>query len=155
MLLGHVCHVDAHLTVGHKVVAQQDEEGVVVDLVGSAVHGMAKAERLVLIGKAHGQARCLVDGIGKGVLALGAQHLLKGLIACEIALDLGLLVRVDDDDAIYALGLESLLDHILDDRLVEHRQELLCRALGCREKTSAETGGRNDCLHGMQNLRGG
>ena len=144
---GDLGHVDAHLAVGYEVVAQQDEEGLVADLLGSAMHGVAQAQRLVLIDERNREARSGVDRVGQGILALGAQHRLEVLVHAEVLLDLGLLMGVDNHDAVDAVGLECLLDHILDDRLVEHGKQLLSRALSCGKKTGAKTGGRNDGLH--------
>ena len=90
--------------------------------------------------------------VGQAVLALGAEHPLEILVDAEVALNLGLLMRIDDDHAVDTLGLERLLDHVLDHRLIQYRQQLLGRALGCREKACTQTGRRNDCLHVM-NLR--
>ena len=67
----------------------------------------------------------------------------------EVGLDLRLLVRVDDDHAVDALRLEGLLDHVLDDGLIEHGEELLGSALGRGEEARPETGGGDDCLHGV------
>ena len=109
---------------------------------------MPEAARLVLVDEGDRQRRGGVNALRLFLLAALAQHALEGLVNGEVRLDLGLLVRVDDDDAVDALGLESLLDDVLDHGLVENGQELLGGALGGGEKARAEAGRGNDCLHG-------
>ena len=90
------------------------------------------------------------DGVGVGVLTALAQQILERAIGLEVAQQLGLTGRGNDDGVIDLLGVERLLDDILNDRLVEHRQHLFGRALGARQKTRAKTGGGDDCLHVIQ-----
>ena len=136
----HLGHVDAHLAIGHEVVAQQHEERLSLDGLRSAQHRMAQALGVILVGKGHRHGRGSVHRVGLLGLAARAQHVLKLLVNAKVGLDLRLLVRVDDDDLVDALGLERLLDHVLDDRLVEHREQLLGSSLGSRQKTGAEAG---------------
>ena len=56
-------------------------------------------------------------------------------------------MRVDNHDAIDTIWLQSLLDHILDDGLVEHRQKLLGEGLRGGEEAGAEARSGNDCFH--------
>ena len=147
MGLGDLRHPHAHLTAGDEVVAQENEERIVVNRARRLKDGVAEAASLVLIHKGDGERRRVVNAGGLLLLAALAQHRLEVLVHREVRLDLGLLVRVDDDDAVDALRLERLLDNVLDYGLVENGQQLLRGALGRGEKTGAQAGGRDDCLH--------
>ena len=140
-------HADAHLATGNEIVAEKDEERLLVDGVGSLENGVPEAASLILIDKGHRQRGRRVHAVRLRGLAALAQHGLKGLVRREVLLDLRLLMRVDDDGAVHALGLQSLLDHILDDGLVYDRKQLLGSALRGGEKAGSEAGGRDDCLH--------
>ena len=90
------------------------------------------------------------DGVGVGVLATLAKQVLERAIGLEVAQQLGLARRGDDNSIVDLIGVERLLNDVLDDRFVEHRQHLFRRALGARQKTRAKTGGGDDCLHVIQ-----
>lgn len=111
---------------------------------------MAEALGLVLITEVDRHTASVGDGIGIGVLAALAQQVLERTVGLEVVQQLGLAGRGNDDGVVDLLGVECLLDDILDDRLVEHRQHLFGRALGARQKTRAKTGGGDDCLHVIQ-----
>ena len=111
---------------------------------------MAQAQRLALEAEVDGKGAGLLDGLGIAGLVAGAQQVLEREVGREVAHDLGLGLRRDDDALVDLLGGERLLDDVLDDRLVEHRQHLFGRALGARQKTRAKTGGGDDCLHIIQ-----
>ena len=147
MGLGDLGHAHAHLPAGNEVVAEQDEERILVDRARRLEDGVAEAARLILVDEGDGKRRGRVHALGLLLLAALAQHRLEVLVHREVRLDLGLLVRVDDDDPVDALGLERLLDDVLDYGLVENGKELLGGALGRGEKARAEAGGRDDCLH--------
>ena len=80
-------------------------------------------------------------------LASLSEYCLKLLVNGEVLLNLGLLTRVHDYNAIYSLRLESLLDDVLKDGLVENRQEFLGHAPCCGQETRTETCRRNNSLH--------
>ena len=111
---------------------------------------MAEALGLVLITEVDRHAARMGDGVGVSVLAALAQQVLERTIGLEVTQQLGLTRRGNDDGVIDLLGVECLLDDILDNGLVEHRQHLFRRALGARQKTRAKTGGGDDCLHVIQ-----
>ena len=111
---------------------------------------MAEALGLVLITEVDRHTASVGDGIGIGVLAALAQQVLERAIGLEVAQQLGLTGRGNDDGIVDLLGVECLLNDILNDRLVEHRQHLFGRALSARQKTRAKTGGGDDCLHVIQ-----
>ena len=111
---------------------------------------MAEALGLVLITEVDRHTASMGDGIGIGILAALAQQVLERAIGLEVAQQLGLTGRGNDDGVVDLLGVECLLNDILNDRLVEHRQHLFGRALSARQKTRAKTGGGDDCLHVIQ-----
>ena len=144
---GDLGHADVHEAVGHEVVAQKDVEGLATDLLLGLEHRMSKAERCVLVDEGHGQRARLVDALCQLLLAMGAQIPLEHGVFGGVGLDLGLDMGVDDDRLVDALGLQGLLDHILDDGLVKHGEELLGAHLGGGKKAGAEACGGNDSLH--------
>ena len=111
---------------------------------------MAEALGLVLITEVDRHTARMGDGVGVGVLTALAQQILERAIGLEVAQQLGLTGRGNDDGVVDLLRVERLLNDILNDRLVEHRQHLFGRALGARQKTRAKTGGGDDCLHVIQ-----
>lgn len=111
---------------------------------------MTEALGLVLITEVDRHTARMGDGVGVGVLTALAQQVLERTIGLEIAQQLGLTGRGNDDGIVDFLGVERLLDDVLNDGLVEHRQHLFGRALGARQKTRAKTGGGDDCLHVIQ-----
>ena len=150
MLLGNGEHLVADVAVRHNVVAQKNQEVLPCHGVGSRANSMAEALGLVLITEVDRHTASVGDGIGIGVLAALAQQVLERAIGLEVVQQLGLTGRGNDDGIVDLLGVECLLNDILDDRLVEHRQHLFGRALGARQKTRAKTGGGDDCLHSIQ-----
>ena len=111
---------------------------------------MTEALGLVLITEVDRHAACVGNSIGVGILTALAQQVLERTIGLEVAQQLGLTGRGNDDGVVDLLGVECLLDDILNDRLVEHRQHLFGCALSARQKTRAKTGGGDDCLHVIQ-----
>ena len=78
-----------------EVVAEQDGERLVPDVVGRAQHGVPEAERLALADVVH--RRDLVRGADAGqagVVALGLQDLLELDVPVEMVLDVGLAPAV-------------------------------------------------------------
>jgi len=140
-------HAHAHLAIRHEVVAEKHEEGLVTDGVSGAEHRMAETARVVLVGELDGKRARLVNLVGLGVLAARAKQVLKGIVNGEVLLDLRLLVGVDNHDAVNTIGFERLFDDVLNDGLVEYRQELLGERLRGGEEAGSETRGGNDCLH--------
>ena len=69
MLVGDLLHGGQHVVVGDQDVAEQHVERLVARLLGSAVHGMAQAQRLVLIHIADVEVAGMLHGVGVLVLA--------------------------------------------------------------------------------------
>ena len=111
---------------------------------------MTEALGLVLIAEVDRHTARMGDGVGISILAALAQQVLERTIGLEVAQQLRLAGRGDDNGIVDLLRVECLLNDVLDDRLVEHRQHLFGRALGARQKTRAKTGGGDDCLHSIQ-----
>ena len=144
MLLGNGEHLVADVAVRYNVVAQKNQEVLPCHGVGSRANSMAEALGLVLITEVDRHTASVGDGIGIGALAALAQQVLERTVGLEVVQQLGLAGRGNDDGVVDLLGVEGLLDDILDDGLVEHRQHLFGRALGARQKTRAKTGnGKN------------
>lgn len=147
MGVGDLLHRRQHRARRHHVVAEQHEEGLRARGEGGAAHGVAEPQRLGLVAQAHGQRPRLGHGVGAGALAAAAQQALARRVAREVGRDLGLGGARDDQALVDAGGPERLLDHVLDDRPVEHRQHLLGRYLRGRQEAGAEAGGGDDGLH--------
>ena len=131
--------------VQHQFVRQHHRERLVADDVARAPHRMAEAERRLLPGKTH----------GAGVGLVARQNFLLGLLAArrkrgvelehpvEMILDHALVAAGDEDEMLDA-GLPGLVDHILDQRLVDDGQHFLRHRLGGGQDAGAETGDRED-----------
>ena len=125
----------------HQHVRQQQRERLVADQLARAPHRMAEAERRLLAGEARGAGRRQVAGeqlqVG-GLVALLQRHLELEL-AVEMVLDHALVAAGDEDEMLDA-GLARLVDHVLDQRPVDHRQHLLGHGLGGGQEAGAEPG---------------
>ena len=64
-------------------------------------------------------------------------------LAIEMVFDDG-LVAAGDEDEMFDAGLASLIDDVLDQRPVDHRQHLLGHGLGGRQEPGAEPGDGKD-----------
>ena len=132
MLLGNLCHADAHLTIWNKVIAEKYKEWLVAYTVCSAKHGMAKATRIVLIGKGNRKCRSCMDLLGKVLLSTRRKVCLKLLVFSKVCFNLWLLARINDDYLIDLFWLKSLFYYVLDDGLIQNRQQLFRGYLCCR-----------------------
>ena len=65
----NLCHADAHLAVWDKVIAEKNKEWLVAYAVCGTQYCMAKAARIVLIGKGNRERRSCMDLIGKVLLS--------------------------------------------------------------------------------------
>src|SRR6202030_1989868 len=82
------------------------------------------------------------------LLALEQRHFQLEL-AVEMVLDDALVAAGDEDEMLDA-GLTGLVDHVLDQRPVDHRQHLFRHGLGRRQEPGAETGhGKNRLAYGL------
>ncbi|MNT51081.1 hypothetical protein D3C72_1880310 [compost metagenome] len=104
---------------------------------------MAKAERRLLAGEARraGLRQNVVEKLDLELLVALAERLIEFDLNIEIVLDDGLAAAGDEDQVLDA-GFHRLVDHILNDRLVHHRQHFLRHGLGSRQETRAQTSDR-------------
>ena len=70
-------------------------------------------------------------------LAARGEHLLELELAVEMVLDHALVAAGDEDEMLDA-GLHRLVDHVLDQRTVDHRQHFFRHGLGRGEEARAE-----------------
>ncbi len=88
------------------------------------------------------------------LLAAGLQRGVKLVHAVEMVLDHA-LVAAGDEDEMFDAGLPGLIDHILDQRLVDDGQHFLRHRLGGGQDAGAEAGDREDGFadfHGIVGL---
>ena len=124
-------------------VGQQQRERFMPDQFARAPHGMAKPERLLLAREARGAGLRQILGEQReiGPLLPLAQGHLQLELTVEMILD-DVLVAPGDEDEMLDAGLARLVDHVLDDRPVDHRQHLLGHGLGGRQEAGSQPGDR-------------
>src|SRR4029453_16608550 len=132
------------LLLADDVVAEQDRERLVADVLLGNADGVAQPERHLLPDVVH--LGHLGDGPHLGellVLALLGQDAFQLPGTVEVVLDRALAAAGDDQD-VFEAGPYRLLDDVLDRRLVDHRQHLLGLVLGRRQEARPQPGGRYD-----------
>ena len=136
-----------------QVVGEDHGERLVAHHGLRAQHGMAQAQGLGLadIDEVHAGGRDLAHDAQQLVLALRGELGLEFRRPVEVILD-GALVAAGDEDHVGDACGHGLLDRVLDQGLVHHRQHLLGHGLGGRQEAGAETGdgehGSADGFHG-------
>ena len=132
-------------------VRQQQRERLAADQFARAPHRVAEPERLLLAGKAR-RARdrqLLGEEFQRVVLLALEQRHFQLELAVEMVLDDALVAAGDEDEMLDA-GLAGLVDHVLDQRPVDHRQHLFRHGLGGRQEPGAEAGhGKNRLAYGL------
>jgi len=106
--------------------------------------GMAETERLSLtyVVDVREVGRVLDELEPPGVV-LGPEQCLEFLIAIEVILQRSLAAPRHEEQVVQP-GLDRFLHHVLDGRLVDHRQHFLRGGLGGREESSPHAGNRHD-----------
>ncbi len=106
---------------------------------------MAEAERRLLARKAHGAGLRLVAGenLHLRLLAPRGKRRIKLVHAVEMILDHALVAAGNEDEMLDA-GFLGLVDHILDQRLVDDGQHFLRHCLGRGQYTGAEASDGKD-----------
>ena len=106
---------------------------------------MAKSERRLLPREAHGAGFGLVarQDIHLGLLAARRERGVELIHPVEMILDHA-LVAAGDKDEMFDAGFLGLVDHILDQRLVDDGQHFLRHRLGGGQHAGAEAGDRKD-----------
>ena len=154
-LFGRLDHLfQAARAVEHQFVRQQHRERLVADDVARAPDRVTEAERRLLARE--------TGGAGFGLVP--RQNVLLGLLVAargqrgvelehpvEMILDHALVASGDEDEMLDARFL-GLVDHVLDQRLVDDGQHFLRHRLGGGQDAGAETGDREDGFtdfHGM------
>ena len=123
----------------HQNVGKKQGEWLMADQFARAPHRVAQTERLLLAGEAR-RARArqvLVQHRELACLAARGEHLLELELAVEMVLDHALVAAGDEDEMLDA-GRHRLVDHVLDQRTVNHRQHFFGHGLGRREEARAE-----------------
>ena len=126
-----------------QVVGQVHEERLLAYRRLGAQHRVAEPQRRRLAdidagGVARQHAADLAQQLG---LALGLEQLLEFLVGIEVILD-GALGSAGDEHQALRAGGQRLLDRVLDQRLVDHRQHLLRAGLGGRQEARTAPGDR-------------
>ena len=145
-LAGGLDHLlQAARRVQHQFVRQHHRERLVADDVARAPHRVAEAERRLLAGEAHGAGFGLVarQDFLLGLLAARGERGVEFEHAVEMILDHALVAAGDEDEMLDA-GLLGLVDHVLDQRLVDDGQHFLRHRLGGGQDAGAEAGDRED-----------
>ena len=163
-LAGGLDHLrQATRLVQHQLVRQHHRERFVADDVARAPHRVAETERRLLTGEAHGAGLRLVarQHFHFGLLAAGEQRGVQFVHAVEMILDHALVAAGDEDEMLDA-GFLGLIDHVLDQRLVDDGQHLLRHGLGGGQDAGAEAGdgkdgfadfhGLSECLRGIERM---
>ena len=106
---------------------------------------MAEAERRLLSRETHGAGFGLVarQHFHLGLLAAGFERGVEFEHPVEVVLDHALVAAGDKDEMLDS-GLPRLVDHILDQRLVDDGQHFLRHRLGGGQDAGAEAGDRKN-----------
>ena len=129
----------------HQHVREQQRERLVPHQLARAPHGVSETERQLLTGEACGAGHRQVARQRLEIrmpLALD-QCVLEFELPVEVILDHALVAAGDEDEMLDA-GLARLVNDVLDQRPIEHRQHFLGHRLGRGEEPGAQPGhGKN------------
>ena len=129
----------------HQHVGQQQGERFVADQFARAPDRVAETEWRLLAREACGSGP---RQIARQRLEIGmALALVQGMLQLELAIEVILndcLVTAGDEDEILDTGFARLVDHMLDQRPIDHRQHFLRHGLGGGQKSGAEAGDGED-----------
>ena len=139
-------HLNEHLIVGNKYIAQKHEERLTLNTISCAVNRMAQAQGLVLVDVTYVQIARMSHLVCVLVLATAAKLRLEGRIGCEVLFN-RLLVMTVDDDYLVGCGSQTLFNNVLDNRTVYHKKHFLGLSLRCGQKAAAQASSRNECFH--------
>ena len=139
----------------HQHVREQQRERLVPHQLARAPHGVSETERQLLTGEACGAGHRQVARQRLEIrmpLALD-QCVLEFELPVEVILDHALVAAGDEDEMLDA-GLARLVNDVLDQRPIEHRQHFLGHRLGRGEEPGAQPGhGKNGFADGFHGLR--
>src|SRR5882724_2008666 len=145
--------LEAARRIQHQLVRQYHREWLVADDVAGAPYRMAEAERRLLPREAHRTRLRLVarQDLHFGLLAARAKRGVELVHPVEMVLDHA-LVAAGDEDEMFDAGLFGLVDHVLDQWLVDDGQHFLWHRLGGGQDAGAEAGDRKN---GFADFHGG
>ena len=148
--LGRVVGVDhlleAARLVLHQHVGQQQRERLVADQLARAPHRVAEAERRLLAGEARGAGlrQVAATAASRSAVLLRSFSVTSSSNWRSKWSSITAFVAAGDEDEMLDAGLARLVDHVLDQRPVDHRQHLLGHRLGGGQEAGAETGDREN-----------
>ena len=129
-------------------VAEEDGERLVADVGGGAADGVAEALGAALADGGHlGDRLGGLDLREHRVLALGLEGVVEVGAGVEVV-DHGVFAWGGDEGDVVGAGGGGLLHDVLEDRLVDDRQELLGDGLGDRQEAGGEPCRGNDGFRG-------
>ena len=124
-------------------VRQQQCKRLAPDQLARTPHRVTQTERQLLPREARraGARQVARQGIELDLALTLGERVLELELAVEMVLDHALVATSDEDEVLDA-GLARLVDHVLDQRSVDHRQHLLRHGLGRRKEPGAQAGDR-------------
>src|SRR5258708_6505943 len=129
----------------HQHIRQQQGERFIADDFARAPHRMSESKRLLLAGEtglAGARQVARQEFEIRAAIAL-RQGQFEFELAVEVVLDDALVAAGGEDEMLDA-SLTGLVDHMLDQRTVDHRQHFLRHGFGGGQKTRTEAGDRQD-----------
>jgi hypothetical protein len=129
----------------HQHVRQQQRKRLVADKLARAPYRMAQAQRLLLAREAGGAGlrQVMAQDVQRLLLLPLEQRHFQLELPIEMILDDALVAPGDEDEMLDA-GFAGLVDNVLDQRPVDHRQHFLRHRLGGGQKPGAEAGHGKD-----------
>src|SRR5712671_2120883 len=127
----------------HQHIRQQQGERLIADDFARAPHRMPEPKRLLLAGETGlaGARQVAREEFELGAAIALRQGQFEFELAVEVVLDDALVAARDEDEMLDA-GLTGLVDHMLDQRTVDHRQDGF--ANGLHEGWRGEYGGSSE-----------
>ena len=128
-----------------QVIGQDDGDRVVAGEVTGAPDRVSQAEGMLLagVGDLSGGRGAVPDPLQRLGLPAAGQHVLQLHRLIEIVLD-RVLAPSGHEDELFDAGRPRLLERVLDQRLVDHRQQFLGQGLGCRQEPGPQPADRQD-----------
>ena len=122
-------------------------ERLVANQIAGAPDRMAKAERHLLAGEGCRAGRGLdaLQACKLFVFAALGKRIVKLKLDVEIVFD-DALVAARDENQMFNASFQRLVDHILDDRLVNDRQHFLWDCLGRWQESGSKASNRKHCF---------
>src|SRR5207253_4777948 len=151
---------EAACRILHELVREQQGEWLAADKLARTPDRVTEAERLLLAGDAGrpGLRQILREQVEVGTFLSLPQGHFQLELAVEMVLDHALVAAGDENEMLDA-GLARLVDDVLDQRPVDHRQHFLGHGFGGGEEAGAEPGngknGFSNRCHGWDRIVAG